>query len=371
MTGNISSGWRWRLRWLGGFVSGERAAVGPYAAVVDVTTRCNLRCFACPRHAPGAAALPSLDFPWAEFQRLCPQLGALGVVKLVLIGEGEPLLHPRLADMIGLAKRTGLHVTLVSNGTLLDAEAGEALLAAGLDELRVSLWASTPEEYAHNCTGNDPRFFARVIDGLAQLRRRRDAAGRARPRLTLHRPIERHGFRGLPAMVELALAAGCDAVSFSPLKPLAGLGGGRDLDEAAQRELGPILLRLDESARARGLVTNVRATLERYRIGADVWRALPCYMGWLDLRIRGNGDVMACGTCRTRLGNVFTTSIAEVWNGAEFRRFRAATRCRSDFEQAGLACDCSFCCHALTNARLHRVLGWLPHAPSAGAEARA
>ena len=368
MLTRANPGWPWRLRFLRGFCRGLRARGGPHTAVIDVTTRCNLRCFACPRHAPGATPPPARDFPWDEFQRLCPQWGALGVVKLVLIGEGEPLLHPRLSEMVALAKRTGLHVVLVSNGSLLDEAAAQALLAAGLDELRVSLWASTETEYARNCAGNDPQLFARVLAGLRGLRQLRDASGGQRPRLTLHRPIEREYFRGLAAMVDVAAAAGCDALSFSPLKPFGSLCRERGLDADEERELGPILLRLDQAARARGLRTNVPATLARYRLGENVWRSLPCYMGWIDLRIRGNGDAMACGTCHAPLGNVFAESVEAVWNGAGFQRFRAAARRPEDFVRAGFDCDCAFCCHALTNARLRRWLRWLPRGPAGVSE---
>jgi len=360
MVTKTSPSWPWRLRFLRGFATGLRSATGPHTAVFDLTTRCNLQCFACPRHAPGAERSPAQDFPWAEFQRLCPELTDLGVAKLVFIGEGEPLLHPHLTDMVALAKRSGFYLVLVTNGSLLDGERADAFLAAGLDELRVSLWASTPEEYARNCAGNDPRLFARVLAGVKHLGERRRQGGRDRPHLTLHRPIERECFRGLPAMVGLAREAGCDALSFSPLKPIGGLCRERGLDRDEERELLPILRQLDATARAQGITTNVPETLERYRIGEHVWQAFPCYMGWIDVRIRANGDVMACGTCRTALGNLHGHSLWEIWNGATWQRFRRVTQRCEDFERAGLDCDCGFCCHALTNARMHRMLRWLP-----------
>jgi MoaA/NifB/PqqE/SkfB family radical SAM enzyme len=352
--------WRWRLRLVRGFATGQRAANGPFSAVFDVTTRCNLHCLGCPRHGPGAAPGAGQDFPWPEFERLLPELRALGTAKLVLIGEGEPFLHPRLIDMVALAKRRGFHVLLVTNGSLLDGRAATALLDAELDELRVSLWASNEAEYAQSCGSNGPQLFGRVLDGLKRLSGLRRARGQSRPRLTLHRPIERGFFRSLPAMVELAGDCGCDALSFSPLKPLGELPRERGLDPDEERELRPMLLAVDAAARARGLTTNVQATLRRYQIGEHVWRTSSCYMAWIDVRIRTDGEIMVCGTCRTPLGNAFVQPLTEIWNGAGYRRFRAAARQATDFAAAGFGCDCAFCCHALTNARMHRWLGWLP-----------
>lgn len=358
--------WRWQLRFLRGFVGGNRASTGPRTVILDATDRCNLRCFACPRHAPDApksAARPE-DFPWNDFQSLCGEFEGLGVEKVVFIGQGEPLLNPHLPDMIRLAKSHHVSTTLVSNGTLLDERHADAIVSAGLDELRVSLWASNPEEYAHNCAGNDPKLFARVVRGLGTISRLRKERGRQLPRIVVYRPIEREFFRGLGAMVDLACAAGCNALSFSPLKPLAGMHRERGLSEPEEKELVPILERVHAQATARGLSTNVPETLRRFRFGEDVWREFPCYMGWIDARIRTSGDVHACGTCTEPLGNIRQSSLREIWNGPAFQLFRAATRSRRDFAAVAPTCDCAFCCHAPINERLHKFLKWIPRRDS-------
>jgi len=93
--------WLWRLRFLRGYLGGFRATTGPRSAVIDVSSYCNLHCFGCRRHGPGASkSLPTGGhFPWELFARLCPELRALGASKMVFVGEGEPLLHPQLPDM--------------------------------------------------------------------------------------------------------------------------------------------------------------------------------------------------------------------------------------------------------------------------------
>lgn len=353
---------RWQLQFLRGFLGGNRALTGPHTAIVDVTDRCNLHCFACPRHAPDAPKQSTRpqDLPWDDFQKLCRECQTLGVAKMVFIGQGEPMFNPRLPDMIRLAKSAGMALVLITNGTLLDATAAEALLSAGLDELRVSLWASTPEEYAHNCAGNSPELFARVVSGLKTLSRMRRERRQRLPRIVLHRPIEREFFHALEGMLDLARDTGCDALSFSPLKPLAGMHRERGLHPDEEKQLIPILKRLHSRARKCGLATNVPETLRRYHIGEQVWRSIPCTMGWIDVRIRTNGDVLVCGTCQASLGNIHNSSLREIWNGAAFQRFRAAARSEQTFSALAPTCDCAFCCHASTNARLHRFLRWIP-----------
>ena len=337
--------------------------MGPFAAAVDVTRRCNLTCFGCPSHGPGASwqtGQSDDDFPWDEFRRTCAELRQLGTRKLILIGEGEPTLHPRLLDMIAEARRSRLHVTLLTNGTRLDDGLAPDIVASGLDELRISLWASNEQEYARNYGGSNPRLFRRVLNGARAVAKARDDAARKTPRVVLHRPIDRDHFRRLDAMVRVAHDASCDALSFSPLKPMGAGAVERSLSVADVPEIDSVLRRVGRLARDAGLTCNDAETRERFRIGRDVWTSVPCYLGWLDVRIRSNGDVHACATCRQPMGNIRRSSLAEIWNDEPFRRFRRSARTRDGLAGMAQDCNCGYCCHVLTNARLHRVLRWVP-----------
>jgi GTP 3',8-cyclase len=106
---------------------------------LSVTDRCNLRCAYC---------MPEKDYVWLpredvlrfeEISTLVDVFVALGVNKLRLTG-GEPLLRrdlPALVQM--LATKAGLtDLALTTNGVLL-AEHADALRAAGLGRITVSL----------------------------------------------------------------------------------------------------------------------------------------------------------------------------------------------------------------------------------------
>jgi radical SAM protein with 4Fe4S-binding SPASM domain len=359
----VQPDWRWKIQFLRGLISGDYAHAGPFTAAIDVTRRCNLQCFGCRFHSPNHAWLPSPhqdDFDWEDFRRVCGELRLMRTRKMILIGEGEPMLHPRLFDMIAEAKNSGFHVVLLTNGTRIEDESARALAQSGLDELRISLWAADEKEYEKNYPGTDPRFFSLVCKGARAVSELRKEYNKKVPRIVLHRPIDREHFRNLGGMIDLAEEAGCDVVSFSPLKPLGSGDMERALAPEEEKELCDLLRQLDRRARQRGLETNAEATIARYRIGSQVWLAFPCYIGWLDVRIRTNGDVLACSACRQVLGNIRQSSMVEIWNDHAFRRFRKESRTRAGLERIARECTCEFCCHALTNARLHRLLRWLP-----------
>jgi len=80
----------------------------PFEALqIEVTSRCCLKCEMCPRSAL-AHQWPEIDLSWEAFQRIVPVFGYVQHVHLQ--GWGEPLLHPRLAEMIAAAKAAGCRV---------------------------------------------------------------------------------------------------------------------------------------------------------------------------------------------------------------------------------------------------------------------
>jgi cyclic pyranopterin phosphate synthase len=132
-----------------------------------VTDRCNFRCRYCmPREVfgPGFEFLPRGEIlHFGEIRQLAGVFRRLGVRKLRLTG-GEPLLRrelPRLVAM--LAELDGMEIALTTNGSLL-AEQADALAAAGLGRVTVSLDSLDPEVFARM---NDTRVpVERVLEGI-------------------------------------------------------------------------------------------------------------------------------------------------------------------------------------------------------------
>ena len=82
-------------------------------------------------------------------------------------GFGEPLGHPRIADMVALAKAAGSEVELISNGILLDEAMAGRLIAAGLDRLWISIDGSSPASYADVRLGD---HLPEIIANLERLK---------------------------------------------------------------------------------------------------------------------------------------------------------------------------------------------------------
>ena len=104
-------------------------------AYVEITNICNLRCSFCPgTRRPGTFLSP------ADFRRVVEKLRP-HVTYLYLHVMGEPLLHPRLEELLAIAHALGFRVCLTTNGTLLDRRGGALLRAPALHKVSVSLHA--------------------------------------------------------------------------------------------------------------------------------------------------------------------------------------------------------------------------------------
>ena len=131
---------------------------------LSVTDRCDLRCVYCMpermRFLPRADLL-SID----ELAELGALLIDRGIRRIRLTG-GEPLVRPGVLDLIAaLGARIGEgldELTLTTNGTQL-AGAAEALAAAGVKRINVSLDSRDPERFRTITRGGE---LARVLEGI-------------------------------------------------------------------------------------------------------------------------------------------------------------------------------------------------------------
>ncbi len=135
---------------------------------VSLTDRCNLRCTYCmPREmfGPDHAFLERSELlTFEELTRLVGVFARLGVRKLRLTG-GEPLLRRDLPDLIaGLVGVDGIDdLALTTNGILLPRQA-DALAAAGLQRITISLDALDDDVFRAVADTTQP--VSAVLDGV-------------------------------------------------------------------------------------------------------------------------------------------------------------------------------------------------------------
>src|SRR5215471_7741819 len=174
---------------------GEHATRRPVCVYLETTNRCNLLCTTCPRTY--AELEPPADMSWELFISIVDQIPDLQ--RALLHGVGEPLLVRNLARTARYLKHRGTYVLFNTNGTLLNARNGRALIEADLDELRVSLDASNAKSFLA-VRGKD--YFARILRNVRAFRNLQEREGMDRPRVSLWLTGLKETIAELPAFVE-------------------------------------------------------------------------------------------------------------------------------------------------------------------------
>jgi len=115
-------------------VAGALASVDrPLLAHLVVTRRCNLSCAYCDEYDRTSSPVP-----FADLKERIASLARLKTAMVACTG-GEPLLHPRLGDVVREIRSRGMTTMISTNGHLLTRERIQMLNAAGLDVIQVSI----------------------------------------------------------------------------------------------------------------------------------------------------------------------------------------------------------------------------------------
>lgn len=302
----------------------------PRSLYLETTSRCNSRCETCILTFGGRE--PQRDLSWDEFRRVVDGFPVLE--RVLLHGIGEPLLNRELPRMIAHLKGRGATVLFNSNAITLGPRLRAALIQAGLDEIRVSVDATTAATY-HKIRGVDA--LDRVVTNLEGLRDARDAAGVSHPAVSLWFTALRANIDEIPGLVPLARRVGATGINLQRLV-YNGLGLATEDQSLYGRLLEreeALLRKADAAARAAGVTFSASgATAPEVSLtpapGERPWSA--CRRPWALVYVTVHGNVLPCCIAPwitadydgIVLGSLYRQSLEEVWWGERYATFRAA-----------------------------------------------
>ncbi|MCX5644135.1 MAG: radical SAM protein [Phycisphaerae bacterium] len=247
----------------------------PPTVRIETTNACNAQCVICPHRR---MQRPIVTMGDALFEKIIDQCADHGCRTVHLHNFGEPLLDKRLPDRIRYAKAKGLsRVAIFSNGSLLAADMAERLIAAGLDEIKISFDGATREEFEQI---RIPLRFDAIVANIKHL-------------------IEIRNARKARLKIRIA----CNSTSNKS-------GTMQFFDDSAD---GFSFGRVHNWADAE--VESVSRTSARK----------PCSRVWRTFTILADGSVALC--CldyegKVALGSAAETPIEEIWHSDSYRRIR-------------------------------------------------
>jgi MoaA/NifB/PqqE/SkfB family radical SAM enzyme len=309
---------------------------------VEPTTVCNLQCQTCIRHVwdePVGRMEPR------TFRRILDGLRTMPQMPTVFFGGfGEPLTHPEFLEMVAAAKGLGGAVEAITNGMLLDGNTAEALIAAGLDTLWVSIDGVTPECYVDVRREGD---LGRVIENLERLRDLKIQRRSDTPAIGISFVAMKRNLGELPEVLRLEHRIGARQFLVTNVYPhtpelLEEILYRRSIGETLWSRSQIRLARMDPRRETAGLLDSLVQGLYGPRLeGAEaLWASDSCpFVSRGSTCIRWDGQVSPClpllhahtSYLETRrrtvaahtFGSIHEYGLLEIWNSPEYVALRA------------------------------------------------
>jgi MoaA/NifB/PqqE/SkfB family radical SAM enzyme len=290
---------------------------GPALCNISVTNSCNATCDFC-NFARGK--VPSPDIRWIDADRFAFALDILFArgIRYVSFFGGEPLLHPRIAEMIGAAAERHMGTAIITNGWLLP-QLVDRLAGAGLSTVYVSIDATTIAEHEAN------RGLAGVCGRIRKATARIPSLGMtAVAQVTMSKLI-----RDYQALISLVRELGFSAVAFSyPQRARLGSSSlawsdSSSLVNFTNDELADTFDKIN-TLRSEFPVNNPQASVEdmkRHLRGTP--ERFVCYGGYKSFYMDWNYEMWRC--------DAWSKSMCSVWEFGEAKLVRdGCTACIAD-----------------------------------------
>ncbi|GAU75654.1 radical SAM/SPASM domain-containing protein [Fusibacter sp. 3D3] len=286
----------------------------PFSIFVFPTTFCNFRCNYC-GHSMGLSKMKNLyDFEpqhmeMSVYLKVIEQLKAFpSKLKLLsLTGHGEPLLNPKIADMVKIAKESNVaeRIEIISNGSLLNKEVADALIDAKLDTLKISLQGMSDKSYLKTC-GTEISFEKLIYN------------------LNYYYSHKQQG-KLFVKIMDIALDEGEEVLFYNTFE--------NSSDRMFIEKVRPVYSGVNYDL-------ELTTTMDRY--GNIHKNRNVCPLPFFMLGIFPNGDVEPCDTIYKPviLGNVKEHSLIEMWNGDILKEFQLSHLLLKRSENS----KCATCC---------------------------
>lgn len=286
----------------------------PSSLIAELTYQCPLHCPYCSNPVEIGGERYRRELGTEDWIRTFREARGLGVLQLALTG-GEPMLRRDLVELCAGAREAGLYSSLITAATLFTRERAEALKAAGLDHVQVSIQSPDPEEN-DRIAGN--RSFEQKL-AAARLTRELGFP------LTINCVLHRQNLDRIEEVLELALELGAQRLELANTQYY----GWAVVNQEALLPSFEQLRRGEEAVKR--FRQRVGPKVEVLWVLPDFYEELPkpCMGGWGEaaMVVAPNGDVLPCQAASTIPGlefaNVREHPLAWIWNESDaFARFR-------------------------------------------------
>ncbi len=353
----------------------------PLSVTLELTYLCNLRCQMCSLVEGGMVTRqgqrenPELREPDGTLRReasteqyldIIRQIGEARVKAVTLTG-GEPTLRKDIAALVAAIKKYPIHLSMISNGSGKPTVYRQ-LIDLGLDSITISVDGTRD---VHDHVRGREGSFDRAVEAVRTIIEAKKVSPANRPWLEVSCAISALNQDDVENLVDWFQCYDLDMLNLGYLHFSTD-----ERQQATEREVGAPVMHLKrpelsgkvvdvDTAELAARVARIKAARAERRapvrfmpdLDADQIHkqytdplfvyANKCFHPWLATRIDPWGQMYPCWI-DIRLGDVREQGFLELWNGAEYKRFRRLIR------EKKLLPKCTTCC-ALSDASWSKV----------------
>lgn len=322
-------------------------SVYPIFVEISPVAHCNSRCTFC-----------ALDF--TEYRKATldydilvsrlKEMGELGIKSAHFAGEGEPMLHPKINEIVAATKQSGIDVAFTSNGTKMDARFVEKSLGS-CSWVKISLNAGSAETYSkvHRVK---PAEYDKVIENIRYAVQYKKQHG-----LTVDIGVQSvllpENAHEMESLAALCKEIGVDYFVVKPFAPHQDMVN-RQYDNINYNDY------LDLSDRVNAYASDdfevvFRLNAMTREVEYDTCYSVPFTWAYISTA----GDLLACSAYftdpRFNLGNINTQSFEQIWSGSKrkalFEEGIDVSSCRKNCRMA----SCNEYLDSIKNNKIHNV----------------
>ena len=315
---------------------GKDVFIGPRYLLLDLSGSCNLDCVYCRRFSPWnrdywrAQNRDLSGFMGLEMvERVLLEAHGLGVETILLVGGGEPTLHPDFGRIAARIHELGMSFNFSTNGSLLHRSMDQ-LLDSGCNAVTVSLSFASQESFAKIRPQAKPTLKGQIEDNIRALVAARRRRGNSHPKIVALYALCEPNAHEVEDMAAHAIRLGVDTIWYQlvHLEPFS-----REqlfMDEQRMATVRGQLGAARDIIRGAGLEFHsfIDFELEHYDEQRGDWSrgallAQGCYVGWHFAFVHLRGEVFLC--CGSKVVGMLEqdgSGLTGLWHSEAYRRYR-------------------------------------------------
>ncbi len=318
---------------------------------IDTSNSCTQSCVFCGLYAPST---------WSSHNQATRDFAKQKISKEIFLkilenvtpateeiqfgGAGEPLTHPDIELFITEVRKKGISVSCLSSFEDIKESTITRLSKLATPSFEdflfyVNLPAATPDVYTIMRPNNKNTSFLKVIKNLQVVQRLNNESPNKIGIILLF-IITKHNYKECVKFIKLAICLQVSAVYFKPVEIQNALQQELSPNEADFKEIKKYLKKAFFLADKFSLCIynreSVLASLKRNQAASnnsihssfisqeclDIYKKIPCRIGYLYLRAMVNGNISFCCVSPEIIGNINEQTLASVWHSEKMEEIR-------------------------------------------------